>query len=128
MPLSPRLGVEFSQAAAAAVARLWMDRLGLLDWTAEVVVRPPVKRNRWCGTSRIVAERKWLKITVTSPHVGVDDVPEDAEDTILHEILHVFFEPWRPADERRDRARHLALEQAIVALAAALLALDRGRR
>jgi hypothetical protein len=75
-----------------------------------------------------VPERKVARISVWFPHVERRGEPADIEDTILHEMVHIYFEPFYPdGQDVKSIAARLAVEDGVVAVTSALLKLDRGK-
>lgn len=104
---------------------VWQERLRLQDWDVDLrVVRQWEVPNSF-GTCSTHREKRHALIKVLDT---VDDGdPADTEEyeperTLIHELLHLHFDPFAAKD---GTPAEIAQHQAIYALSCALLALDR---
>lgn len=65
----------------------WKPRLGLSDWTVEVEASDPWKC-RTLGKCSVNRERRIATVTLAVPHPA----DEDLESTVVHELLHLYFD------------------------------------
>ena len=84
MPRPRRL----SKREVLRLVRLWRQRLQLHDWKIAVLVGPIAPEDN--AKAYCAAAPEYREATV---HVSPDDVaPEDAESTVVHELLHCHVE------------------------------------
>lgn len=100
--------------------REWKSRLGLKDWHAEMDFKP-LDAMPNMATNAVTYERRHCRIELRWPHLDSTGKPDDIEQTIVHELLHCWFDPWYPRDPIRQRHRTLVLENAVEAIATALV-------
>jgi hypothetical protein len=111
--------------ALRRLARKWQDRLGLRDWKVEVQFWDRKQLGEFYGEVMVNRKRRVADVRVLKPkdwpksETELDD--ESIERTVLHELLHVWFNPLERED---DSENEIAIEQAINALCVALLRLD----
>ena len=110
-----------TQKQARKLCREWQRRLRLQDWQVELSFR---RFHEMSGDTRgdcyMSMEQRIARIDILNPKDARPDAPPyDLEQTIVHELLHLHFEPfWR-------NKKRLELEQAIEAIAFALVAAKR---
>lgn len=122
-----------TEAELQALTDDWRIRLRLQDW--DIRARFGKRRD---VPGNAVGECEWRRhprqalITVVRPEeigesVFTDLFPEDIEETVVHELLHIY---WVPFSKIIENGSHedAAMEQAINALAACLVALKRGQQ
>lgn len=110
----------------ADLCAAWQRRLRLQDWEVRVrlVQRGELDHPDVYGKIDWLLHHKAASISlVDSADMAAHDPHYDQERTLVHELLHLHFLAWEtesgtPADT--------ALEQALTALARALVALHRG--
>jgi hypothetical protein len=120
-----------SQRKLTSWRREWQKRLHLLDWKIECSfadleflkeitdIACPI------GACEHFAETKAARIWVLQPsewQKEPDEREQDIEDTVVHELLHCQFAPFKYESD----IERLYIEQTIEALTAALLELKRG--
>lgn len=116
---------ELSDACA-----MWQARLGLSEWDvrAELMDRGDSGSSLDEGTDANICftiNRKTAHIQMRHPDAYANPLwPYDMEKTLVHELLHIHFEPLYELTKRNDRAE-TALEQPIEALAKAIVAMHR---
>ena len=107
----------------------WQKILRLQDWdirakiaatTRELGIDPPdamvnVNHKRRCATILLNPE----------PGAHKDIWPVDQEQNVVHELVHIFTEPFWPEDKGEDSCKWMLAEQCVDSLANALIALDR---
>ncbi|SRR5229473_2248000 len=114
----------FSQRKLDGLRREWQKLLRLQDWkiTAKFVNSDEIAEDR-VGECNHLAEAREADINILLPSSDevVTERDQDVENTLVHELLHCHFAPFR--DE--DRAVVVQHEQAIEAITEALLVLKR---
>lgn len=105
----------------------WQERLKLRDWTvrAELTRVFDFQEEGKAGEILIKAEHRFALIYIL-PEGDYSDrkvFPIDQERVLVHELLHIHLEPLWP--EERRTSCHIPEEQAINAIADALIALER---
>lgn len=112
-----------TQKEAVKLCRQWQRHLRLMDWEVSVeVVRWHQLEEDTRGNCAMTVERKAAQITILNPEDWRPDSPlYDPEQTLVHELLHLHFEPfWR-------NKKRLEMEQAIEAIAFGLVAARRAQ-
>lgn len=106
----------------------WQKRLRLQDW----VVQAKISRNRDVGDKsqghcRWVIQKKMATILILDPLDYPEDTmhPQDMEQTLVHELLHLHFAPF---DDEVDTPKEVAIEQATDCIAYALVNLHREKQ
>lgn len=122
-----------AQEALTALVRDWQKRLRLQDWDIEIrVARTSEMHHKDCAAEVHTFQRKRRAIIYISAAEdyeannanGIFDVgPHDIEYSIVHELMHVLL--W-PCEIRTSK--EIQEEQAVHALATALLAEHRGHQ
>jgi hypothetical protein len=119
-----------SQRKLDTLRREWQKRLHLLDWkisckfTDLEFLKEITKTEAPIGACEHFAETKEAKIWVLRPQdwqEEKDEREQDVEDTVVHELLHCQFAPFRYETEME----RLYTEQTIETLTAAMLELKR---
>ena len=105
--------------------RKWQRRLYLQDWEIKTVVCDKDDIDGSLARATIVGERRSCTIQVSWPHTNLLGEPDDLEHTIVHELVHCWFDPFYPADPIRHKHKVLVLENAADAIAMALVEADR---
>jgi len=107
-----------------AILREWQAALRLQHWTITI------QYTRRLGASaqvRYFVNSLKAKIEVIDP-IDYDadfcNEPQDAERSVVHELMHLHFAPISPDN---DSPGHLHEEQAVEALSRAVVAIKRGR-
>lgn len=116
-----------SQAELEAACRYWQELLRLQHW--DVVVRLARQYEMDAGNQ---GECEWnlrkrmalIKVLDAADWDPRTPWPQDQEQTLVHELLHLHFAPFRA---EQGTAEDTAQEQAIDAIARALVELKRGR-
>jgi hypothetical protein len=105
----------------------WQRVLKLQDWTVFVVIARDHEMDEESNAGEIDVKlaQRIAKIWLRDPidYTGRQWVPIDLERVLVHEMLHIHFEALWP--KKRDASCHVAEEQAINAIADALILLDR---
>jgi hypothetical protein len=103
----------------------WKKRLRLQDW----IVKCKIARNKDVvanaqGHCSWVIQKKMATILILDPLDYPDDTmhPQDMEQTLVHELLHLHFAPF---DDETDTPKEIAIEQAIDCIAFSLVNLYR---
>ena len=126
-----RSEVLITQEEANRLLEYWQRQLRLQDWWIQVkIVRgnglnlPAGVQGRCTWT----LPRREAFIQLLDPVDWDRDCvyPQDMEATLVHELLHLHFAPFDTFKE--EGAKDIASEQAINAIAWALVSLDRERR
>jgi hypothetical protein len=118
--------VTFSEDELKALLREWQKILRLQDW--DVVVR--FARRYEFNDEDNQGECSWvldrrealIKILASEDYNPNCIYPHDVEGVLVHELLHLHMAPWRVQERMEDVAK----EQAIEAIAKALVSLKRG--
>ena len=105
----------------------WQRILRLQDW--DVIVT--VERASNMRVSEVNGECEWTlqtkqaRIRILDPIDYPDNIkwPQDMEQTLVHELLHLHFAPFDRFD--RESLEHVTMEQAIDLIAGALVNLKR---
>ena len=118
---------EFSQRKLDVLRREWQKLLRLQDWriTARFVNYEDLADDR-VGECSNLADSKEADIKIIHPEQLKDasETDKDLENTLVHELLHCHFSPFR-SNEEGTIIQH---EQAIVAITEALVGLKRRKR
>lgn len=119
--------VLLTQEEAEARLAYWQGVLKLADWTVLVEIARDfdMQEEGKAGECDVKLEHRCAKIWLMDPqdYTGQQWFPIDMERVLLHELLHVHFEPLWPGE--RKSSCHVPEEQAINAIADALIALER---
>lgn len=105
--------------------QLWQQRLRLADWDIKFEIVPLRDMGgTQCGMISWNLEHRIADIKVIHPDDYRKDArrPYDMEETLVHELLHIWVAPF---DAEEGTPEQLAQEQAINAIAAALIKLAR---
>jgi len=109
---------------------VWQQRLHLEDWKISVVVaRTSDLKPRTLGNIHWDSDRKTAIIRVLDPadyKMAFDDILQDIEFTVVHELIHLELSPVLSPLQRND-ANRVEEEHAVNHMAEALLKLDRTR-
>lgn len=116
-----------NQSELEHLCREWQEILSLRDWD----VKPSIKRQRDFIVKGNDAEITWniqaktVTIKILDPIDYPEDTewPQDMEESLVHELLHLHFALFTADD---GTAEDIAQEQAINAIALALVRLKRG--
>lgn len=103
----------------------WQKILRLQDWDVGVkLVRARDMGEGNLGEVKTNSEHKRAEISLLDPvdHDPVRQISYDMEETLVHELLHLHFDPFLAKDETSEAT---AQEQAINAMATALVTLKR---
>jgi hypothetical protein len=121
-----------AQVARYAGERLsvWQKRLNLQEWSVSVVVaRAGDLKPKTLGNIHWDREKKTAVIRVLDPadyKLPFDQMLQDIEFTIVHELIHLEIAPVF-SDLQRTDANRMEEEHAVNHMADALLKLDRGQ-
>lgn len=120
--------VIFDAECLARCVREWQDRLGLADWTiassiarADDMPRADKEANvwyQWPTKAAILTVRD--PIDYPKDETGL--FPQDMEDDVVHELLHVKLALWQPSEKSFE---DLHQEQVICDLVRAFVRLKR---
>jgi hypothetical protein len=109
---------------------IWQNRLNLKDWKISIVLSPASDlKPDTLGHIHWDSDTKTAVILVLDPadyHLPLNEMLQDMEFTIVHELIHLNFGPV-VSEFRRSEANRHEEEQAVNHMADALLKLDRGR-
>lgn len=106
----------------------WQQRLRLQDWEVQIVIR----RERDFAVANRSGEVDWtlskkmavIRILDQADYGPGIMVPQDMENDLVHELLHLLFAPFSgKLDE--DSLEYTTMEQAINTLSAAMVELER---
>lgn len=117
----------------------WKKILRIQDWRTNVNFAAPEgfeSSKTAIGECRVCPQLKQATINIKNEQYLVDESPmnRDIENTLVHELLHIYFDPMTaivfdahddPAEARSD-PRMLIIEQAVEQLSLALVGADRG--
>ena len=112
----------------SALCAEWQARLRLQDWDIEVErVRHFRVGEARLGEIEVLRSKRAAKIRVLFPE---DEEPgswptNDEETTVVHELLHIHFDPLEPPNIDWSSPVGIAIEQAVHALSVALITLKR---
>ena len=110
------------------IVRKWQKILKLEDWDITVVTQRGKKAAGFLGQNEITTERKVCRISLSIPHKESHGEDADIETTIVHELIHIFFDPFYPVNPKRDKEKVILVEHAVEAISLALVRLDRERK
>lgn len=104
----------------------WKKILNLTNWSVVVKIHNDVNSNA-LARAEIVYERRSVRLHLYFPHVDRDGKQEDLENSIVHELVHIFFDPFWPlhSEASANRQRVLMIENAVDDITDALIILDR---
>jgi hypothetical protein len=109
---------------------IWQNRLNLKDWNISIILSPATDlKPDTLGHIHWDRDTKTAVIQVLDPadyHLPQNEMLQDMEFTIVHELIHLNFGPVL-SDFRRSEANRREEEQAVNHMADALLKLDRNR-
>lgn len=131
-PPEPTPSDRTSQVASYAEGRLsvWQKRLNLQEWGVTVVVsRASELKPKTVGNIHWDREKKTAMIRVLDPadyKLPFDQMLQDIEFTIVHELIHLEIAPVF-TDLQRSDANRMEEEHAVNHMADALLKLDRSQ-
>jgi hypothetical protein len=109
--------------------RYWQRRLRLADWKCSIRFAPKTELKDCQGKNEHNENARTSEILVLNPadydpNEYPGKIPQDVEDTVVHELLHLHFSWFKP----RNKAEEIMLEQAIESIAGALIALKRRKK
>jgi hypothetical protein len=111
------------------MCKRWQSAMRLADWHVEFELADPKDIKGNDGMSHISVINCEAKIQIADPRkVGMENrtFPYSAELTLVHELLHLYFEPV--CAKRKAADRRLMIEQAIETLAKAIINLSKSRK
>jgi hypothetical protein len=116
---------KLTQAQVDRWVTKWKPILKLADWDIRAIIKPRHDMGEE-GRVLVTSPRKIAFIRVREIDAAPDEFGylTDAEHSVVHELIHCHLDPISPND--RNSLEALIEEQAIDALASALIALDRG--
>jgi hypothetical protein len=102
----------------------WQKILRLQDWDVKIDLAPASKMADKQGDVEWVKSQKTAKIRILEPsHYPADHTyPQDCEQTVVHELVHLHF---APVDRYNEGPQEMLLEQAVDLIAWALVKCDR---
>lgn len=106
----------------------WQKRLRLQDWVVKVkIARNKDVAEKSQGHCNWVIQKKMATIIILDPLDYPDDTmhPQDMEQTLVHELLHLHFAPF---DDEVDTPKEIAIEQATDCIAYALVNIHREKQ
>lgn len=106
---------------ALALVTEWQERLGLRDWEINVEFKPKKLMPAQMAVNAIHSDRRICRLHIRWPHRNNSGEPDDLEQTIAHELLHCWFDPWYPTNPDRNKHKVMVLENAVDAIATALV-------
>lgn len=116
-----------TQAELDEALAYWQDALRLRDWRlkAEISYRQDMLDDEGVAACSPALENKCAHIALIHPSNFPDSPwPQDHEQSLVHELLHLHTEPIMPTEY--DEARDIANEQAIECISWGLVKLKRG--
>lgn len=112
---------------ARALLVEWKERLQLKDWEIGMVFCSPRELPDKMADNTIVSERRDAKIRLLWPHLDPRGEPDDVEHTLVHELVHCWFDSFYPGNPARSKHKVLVIENAVDAIAKALVEAKRQR-
>lgn len=103
------------------ICREWQSRLGLAHWRIDVRTVRGVEIDDACGQVDFKPDKECALIRIKSPDDYHGYYPQDIEQTIVHELLHIVFDTVSGVDG-------IFYEQAIDRTARAFVRLKRQER
>jgi len=101
------------------VIRKWKKILRLEDWI--ITAEKFKSTSDSLAKCSITSERKTCRISLFFPHQDLDGTEQNIETSIVHEMVHIYFDPFWPNDPDKQRAKVLLIEHAVDALSEALV-------
>ena len=115
----------FTAEEALIVCRKWQGRLGLLDWDVQVRIVRSVELEGCQGRCKFVTDRKQATILLLEREdylLAGRQWPQDHEQTLVHELLHLHTVWWGSEADSDERKLE---EQMIHLLAKAFIEMSR---
>lgn len=109
----------------------WKPWLGLSDWAIKLSVKPMIDvHNQSLGATNWLLSRRIAWVGMSHSETRSSDVmADDAEQSLLHELLHIAFAAWHDHSEKdmadRGVAYDMCCEQPIDQLAETLVLMRR---
>jgi hypothetical protein len=117
-----------TQAELDAALAYWQDVLNLRDWKVKATVSPrrEMEEAGRDGECRVDEPARFARIWILHPEDRLADAVfhQDHEEVLVHELLHIFFNPLNEMDDERISVH---IEQSINAIAEGLVRLKRGK-
>ena len=114
-----------TQADLDRLVEKWQKILRLQDWDIHASLVPAGElENKALAGCIVTPERRLAVIKLVDPAVAKSldhDIPYCFESTLVHEIIHIYFELLEISEEK-----HMLEEQAVDSLARSLVKLSRG--
>lgn len=118
-----------SDGDLALAGAYWQKQLRLEDWEVKYSLRvcgALLGNGHSEGATRTLIKRKECLVTILRHDNCSYPEDYDMEQTLVHELLHLHFDPYFSNDEKS--LTHIAQEQTIDQLAHAFVRLNRGIR
>lgn len=112
------------------MAEWWKPKLGIADWALNLDILPMIDiHNQGMAESRTIIARRiaWIKLSRSGTRAD-GGVPDDMEQSLLHELLHVQFAAWHDYSDTHGQTsleQDVCSEQSIDQLAETLVTLRR---
>ncbi len=107
------------------VCRDWQHRLRLNDWEVKIVFASledlPAESQGACDWN---LHARTAEIKVLDPKEWDSAIPQDVENTVVHELIHLHLAPW----DTKNKAQEIQMEQAIESLSGAFVSLKRRKK
>lgn len=116
-----------SQGELDTAVYYWQGVLGLRDWTVRATLsrRYEFDEDDQQGLCEVHENNRYARIWVLSheDYSAYASFPQDHEETLVHEMLHIHLHPLEPKDY--DERLEIAKEQAVNAISVGLASLKR---
>lgn len=104
----------------------WQHKLRLTDWriTTKIVRKKDLENEHAQAQVWANQDLRLAEISILDPidYDGGEDWPQDIEGSLVHELTHLVFWFLESVDPEEDRVRYSLEEQAVEAIADALIA------
>lgn len=109
--------------------KYWQRKLRLTDWKITIKFATLEELDGDQGKNTYLIEAKTSEILVLNPHEYKPEEypgkqPQDVENTVVHELLHLHLAPWKT----RNAAEEVQMEQAIESMADAFRSFKQRRK
>jgi hypothetical protein len=102
----------------------WQQKLRLLDWKVTITFARKDDIDDDCQASvnwNLHSRTAVIKVLDPRDYTSELDVPQDIEDSVCHELVHLHLAYW----DTKNKAADVQMEQAIESLTEALVSLKR---
>lgn len=115
---------DLAEVTKKRVLRLveeWKVRLGLGGWETIVSFKAKEEIPDKMAEACITGDRRVARIYIRWPHKNNEGEDDNIEQCVVHELVHCWFDPFFPTNPIRNKARVRLVENAVDAIATALV-------